>query len=100
MFMIGLAVYAIFYYLFHRLYGSRVRSVSKFKEEIVMCGLEYTEEDLSAPVSKVFSDIMKRSLHGFHELVSRRLGTKVLNDWFAWMLIMLTIIIILAMLMR
>ncbi len=99
-FMVGFVVYIIFYYMFHKLYGSKVRSISRLKEEIVMCGLEYSEEVLSAPATKIFSDVMKRSLRGVHNILTKELGTRVLNDWFAWMLIMLTLIIVLAMFMR
>jgi len=99
-FMVGFVVYIIFYYMFHKLYGSKVRSDSRLKEEIVIHGLEYSEEVPSVPVTKIFLDVMKRSLHSLHDIMTKELGTRVLNDWFAWMLIMLTLIIVLAMLMR
>jgi len=99
-FMVGFVVYIIFYYIFHKLYGSKVRSDSKLKDEIVIHGLKYSEEVLSVPATRIFIDVMKHSLHSLHDIMTKELGTRVLNDWFAWILIMLTLIIVLAMLVR
>ncbi len=90
----GTSVYLVFYLLFKKLYGDKVRSPGKFKEELVMCGLEYTEEELTAPISRVFTDIMKRALPLVHRKIWETGGTRILNDWFTWMLIFLVIILV------
>ncbi len=93
--LIGAVVYLAFYLMFRRMYGDKVRSPSRLKMEPVMCGLEYREEELTVPISRVFTDIMERSLPRLHRSLRERGGTGVLNDWFAWMLIVLSILVIL-----
>jgi hypothetical protein len=92
----GFIVYVFLYKLFTRLYGNKVRSPSRLKEDVVMCGMEYDEEELSAPVSRVFVDIIKRSLPRFTRIIEEGGGTRILNNWFTWMLILLFIVVVLA----
>ncbi len=100
MFVSGLVVYLVFYKLFHKLYGSKVRSPSRLKDEIVMCGMEYEGEELTAPISKVFTDIMRKALPRLHKGLYEKTGTGVLNDWFAWMLIILFILVAFAVFIK
>lgn len=98
---IGLIIYFAFYELLNkRLFAGNLRSPSRLKEEIVMCGLEYEEEELSIPVSRVFTDIIRRALPRLHYSVEKGVGTRILNDWFTWMLVFLTIIVVLAIIYR
>ncbi len=94
MLVAGLTVYLMLYKVFHSLYGGRVRSPSRLKEELVMCGLEYTDEELTAPISRVFTDVMRRALPRLHKSLYEKGGTGVLNDWFAWMLVVLFILVL------
>ena len=93
MFLAGIMVYLMLYVMLQKIFASRLQSPSRLKEEVVMCGLEYSEDDVSIPVSRVFADIMKRSLPGIHKGVEEGLGSRILNDWFSWMLILLVVII-------
>ncbi len=95
MFLAGLTVYGVFYHLLQRIFASGLKSKSRLKEEIVMCGHEYEYDEISAPISRIFIDIMKRSLPKLHYEVEERIGTRILNDWFTWMLVLLVIIILL-----
>ncbi|ABN69762.1 hypothetical protein Smar_0656 [Staphylothermus marinus F1] len=92
----GTVVYLIFYRLLGKIFWEKLRSPSRLKEEVVMCGQEYLEETLSAPVSRVFTDIVKRSLPKLSRIIEEGGGTSILNNWFAWMLVLLLIIIVLA----
>lgn len=89
----GLIVYLVFYVMFKRLYGDKVKCTSSLKEDVVMCGMEYYEEELTIPVSRVFTDIMKRALPWLHKRVIETGGSRVLNDWFFWMIVLLTILL-------
>ncbi len=98
MFLAGLTVYGLFYHLLQKIFASGLGAKSAYKEEIVMCGLDYEYDEISAPISRVFVDIMKRSLPKLHYEVEEKIGTKILNDWFTWMLILLvTVVILIAM---
>ncbi|ADI31278.1 hypothetical protein [Staphylothermus hellenicus] len=92
----GIIIYLILYKLLGKIYGEKLKSPSRLKEEVVMCGQEYTEETLSAPVSHVFTDIIKRSLPKLSKIIEEGGGTSILNNWFAWMLVLLLTIIVLA----
>lgn len=92
----GILVYLVFYKLLGEMYWKKLRSPSRLKEELVMCGLEYEDEALSAPVSRVFTDIVKKSLPKLSKIIEEGGGTSILNNWFAWMLVLLLVMIILA----
>ena len=100
MVFLGGLIYLMFYVMLQKIFVSGLRSPSRLKEEPVMCGLEYREEELSIPVSKVFTDIMKRALPRLHRSVEQGFGSRVLNDWFTWMLILLGIMVLLIVLFR
>ncbi len=97
MIFLGFVVYMAFYEFLNKFYTRKLRSTSRLKEEVVMCGLEYDEDEISIPVSRVFTDIMRRSLPRIHYGVEKGGGTRILNDWFTWMLVFLTIMVILAL---
>jgi hypothetical protein len=92
----GFIVYLLLYVFLNRRYSRGLKSPSRLKEDVVMCGMEYDEEELSAPVSRVFVDIIKRSLPRFTRIIEEGGGTRILNNWFTWMLILLFIVVVLA----
>ncbi len=98
MVFLGGIIYLMFYVVLQKIFASNIRSPSRLKQEPVMCGLEYREEELSIPVSKIFADIMKRALPSLHRGIKEGFGTGILNDWFTWMLILLGVVVLLIVL--
>ncbi|MCD6196854.1 MAG: hypothetical protein J7J82_08725 [Staphylothermus sp.] len=90
----GVVIYIVFYELLGRMYWKKLVSPSRIKEDVVMCGLEYSEETLSVPVSRVFMDIIKRSFPRASRIIEEGGGTSLLNNWFAWMLILLAVLLV------
>ncbi len=97
MLLVGLLSYWAFYMFLNKRYAGNLRSPSRLKGEVVMCGLEYSEDELSIPVSRVFTDIMRRALPRISSSIEKGAGSRILNDWFTWMLILLTIMVLLAL---
>ena len=95
----GIVIYLMFYELLKRIYWKKIVSPSPIKEDIVMCGLEYEEENLSVPVSRVFMDIIRRSFPRISQIIEEGGGSSLLNNWFAWMLVLLSILLIILVVM-
>jgi hypothetical protein len=93
--LVALTAYLLFYKLLQGLFAKGLKSPSKYREEIVMCGRDYEEDSISIPLSKVFTDIMKRALPKMHYEIEEHIGTRILSDWFTWMLILLVTVVIL-----
>ncbi len=96
----GLGVYLMFYVMFKKLYGDKVRFSDPVKEDIVMCGEEPLGEDYVVPVSRVFIDIMSRSFKKAFQTLTSTMGTQLLRDWFFYMFIVLLVIVIISILAR
>jgi hypothetical protein len=92
----GLVVYLVLYEMLQHLYVRKLASPSKLKEEVVMCGMEYERDELTAPVSRVFSMIMSKAFPRGHRGTIQLAGSIILNDWFSWMLITLAVILLIA----
>ncbi len=96
----GLGVYLMFYVMFKKLYGDKIKLSDPVKEDIVMCGEEPLSEDFVVPVSRVFVDIMSRSFRRAFKTLTSAMGTQLVRDWFFYMFIVLLLIIIVSVLAR
>lgn len=94
MVLTGMGVYFMFYVMFKKLYGDRMKYNDPVKEDIVMCGEEPPSEDFIVPVSRVFIDILSRSFKRAIKALSTTMGSPIIHDWFFYMLIVLIIVII------
>ncbi|HDJ27584.1 MAG TPA: hypothetical protein ENF35_04675 [Aciduliprofundum sp.] len=93
---LGAIGYAILYEMLQKIYGRPLRNRGATREEVVMCGMEYDRGELTAPTARVFTMIMSKAFPRGHGGFLRTFGTVVLNDWFAWMLAALALIVALA----
>ena len=89
----GAAVYVMFYGLFQRLYGSKLRVSEPGRDDVVMCGMDYpSARNFIVPISRVFVDVMTRAFKGVRKIVES-FGSALLEDWFFYAVLILSMII-------
>ncbi len=93
---LGLLVYTLLYEMMQMIYGRPLRNRGRTREEVVMCGMDYEAEELTAPSVRVFTMIMSKTFPRGHGGFIRTFGSVILNDWFAWMLAALALVVAMA----
>ena len=93
----GAIVYIVLYWLFQKLYGSKLKVSEPGRDDLVMCGMGYpSTRNFVVPVSRVFIDVMTRALRGVRRVVES-FGSALLEDWFFYAIIALSLIIALGL---
>lgn len=94
------AVYMIFYEMFKRFYGAKLKFETPVKNMMTLCGMEVTDEVKHlVPVSEIMVFTFRKAFKHITESLTSEFESKVLRDWFFYALIILTALIVLSLIM-